>query len=372
MGGRGRRGITLLGLLVLSVLTAIFGVVLLGVTAGWFNLSLLDLTKETDKGVQQIRSILVLEAADFNPETGEITVYLRNVWRMSVIITRVEILSPLGELYHSIPETGFSNLSSIDPMENTTIHVTGCDACGSDKPIMLRVWYIPSGLYNPENPTESIDEMLYLEHMLRGGESTPPPACPLPENWMLIDFMDPIVYLMSGSYSGMIARDYVRFRAPLASEFDVIRLTVTVEELGGRIRSGSGNVRTMANNIQQVDANARGLRLPVLISVRAESPWRVIQGSWFFDAWGRDIHVSDISLIWNERTKMIEQALIALGVDRGGRYQVTVTLKDCNGDIVSTGSVVTEVIPGPQDLWIDVDPVRFDQVYSVETEVRPA
>ncbi len=60
MGGRGRRGITLLGLLVLSVLTAVFGIILLGVTAGWFNVSLLDLTEETDRGVQQIRSILAL------------------------------------------------------------------------------------------------------------------------------------------------------------------------------------------------------------------------------------------------------------------------------------------------------------------------
>ena len=362
-----RSGITILGLVIIASITATLGILLLGITAGFFNKAVFDLTQETNENIQEIRSILVIESAECNLDSDQAEFTLRNVGMIDLTITRIELRSPEGEIYNSTPENGFTNITKVIRGENASLSIGGCVREGGGT-VILRVWYISTNLFNPDHPEELIDKVSYLDLVLQSTPAVQPPTCPIPDNWILVDFVDPISYVTSGT----IARDYVRLRVPLASEPEQVHVTVTVQQLpSGGTRSGSGTIDSMSNEVQVVDADAAGLHMPVKITFNPSGGWVMIPGEWTFGGIPYELHVSDILLVWDETKRVVYAALVSLGVGSSGKYRVSITLKDCNGDVIASGQ--TEVTPvsvgGVEDTWIEFSPVKFDQIYYVETEI---
>ncbi len=367
-----RSGITILGLVIIASITAALGILLLGVTAGFFNKTIFDLTKETSENIQEIRSVLVIEYATCDLDSNQTKFSVRNVGMIDLTITRIELRSPQGEIYNSIPEgtaaeNMFTNITKVVKDENATLSIGGC-VRENGGTVILRVWYISSSLFDPDNPGESMDKMSYLDLVLESTPAVSPLTCPIPDNWILMDFVDPISYVTSGT----IARDYVRIRVPLASEPEEVSVTVTVQQLpSGATRSGSGTIDSISNEVQVVDADASGLHMPVKITFSPSGGWVIIPGEWTFGGIPYQLHVSDILLVWDETKRVVYAALVSLGVGSSGTYRVSITLKDCNGDVIASGqTIVTPVsVGGVEDTWIEFNPVRFDQIYYVETEV---
>jgi len=61
-----------------------------------------------------------------------------------------------------------------------------------------------------------------------------------------------------------------------------------------------------------------------------------------------------------------------MGFGSSGTYRVSVTLKDCNGKILATGSnTVTASASTKASVFIELStPARFDQIYYVESVVN--
>lgn len=372
-----RRGLTIVGALALAGLTLAVGIILFGVAAGWFQTSLRDVTREADKDIQIIRSAIVIEAANYTADESYIT--LRNIGGTDVVILRIEILSSDGQIYNATPTEGYTNLTTLRHGERQSIESPRCSVCTLYEPITIRVWYVSASLFNPESPEEAVDKAQFVEwRLLSPTGSLPQPTCPLPNHdWLFLDYVDPVAYVSSGK----IAWNQIRLRSVIASRVDDVSTRVTVTELTGwhRTRSGSGTLRSVSNEIQLINAYASGLQIPVEITVESnEADWTIIQKKWIFGGIPYKAHVSDILLIWSEKDRTVYAALLTLGVGQTGRYRVTVTLKDCNEDILVQEETIVNIpsdlsTPTSDDTFISFShPVRFDQIYYIETSVREA
>ena len=359
----------------LTVSTVILGLFLFGVFSGWFNVSLLDVTSEVDVGVQVIRSSISIEGVVFDEDNK--TVYVRNVGKNDLIITRIELVDLYsGVILDSIPEREYAdNLLLLRVGDSSNLTLPDCPLCGEDVAVKLRIWYIPEKLYDELNPVFSADEMSFVEHVVKIPQRITDIACPTfsdSDNWLFIEFVDPVAYVSTGR----IAWDEIRILSPLASEYTTVEVVVTVTELNppNRVRRGTGVIETMTNEISLVDANARGLYIPVEIEITPQPAWVLVPNVWIFGKGENNVHVSDITLTWDEVRQLINGAVIGVAKPRGasGLYEVRVYIKDCKGNIVSENSRAQRVFGGSSTftVFVELPLTRLDQAYVIGTEVR--
>ena len=356
----------------LTASTVLLGLFLMGVFTGWFNISILDITGGVNTDVQIIRSSIAVEGIVVNDE--EEVVYLRNVGKTDVIVTRLEIFDlEGGSLLAMLPSDSYvGNLLFLEVGESGNLTLPECPSC-KGVAVKLRVWYIAEQLYNLENPLESVDEMSFLEHVLKIPPRDKSVACPpFSGSWFFIEFVDPVAYVSTGR----IAWDEIRILSPLASEYSLVDVSVTVTELESprRTRVGEGVVKTMTNEISLVDANARGLYIPVEIEIRAKTDWMLAPKVWIFGKGRNNVHVSDITLTWDEVRRVINGAVVGMAKPRGtsGLYEIRVYLEDCNGNTIAENTRIQRVFGDSNTflVFVELPPVKLDQVYLVGTSVR--
>ncbi|MEN2975345.1 MAG: hypothetical protein ABDH32_07210 [Candidatus Caldarchaeales archaeon] len=345
----------------------------MGISAGLFSNTTLDLTEETDRNIQLLRGLLLIEAVNYTETDGvehaEITV--RNIAKQPIdlTITRIELLSAENVLYGSIPSTGFGNLTKLGIGNSSTLEAPTCPQCQRGDTLVYRVWYISSASYNEEQPLLSLNDMLYVEiKIVKPVGTVPPPICPLSQSWVLVDKVDPITDVEAGE---IYSTNKIYVRPVFASQSGEVEIIVRAQEIvGGRQGSGSRIVTIPTHNDIPITGQYAGIKVPFLITVSSE--WPMIQGSWLFDGIPRKIHVSGIHLQWFERDKNVYSVMIELGAGEEGIYRVSIVLRNCNKDILQSASSTINVMPGMYSITTFIglsSPVSFDQIYYVETSI---
>jgi len=375
-----RKGLTVVEVVVIASIVLALGIFLMMYSAGLFSATALDLTEQTDRNIQLLRGILLIEGVDYHVgEDGRdiAEIYVRNIAKYSIdlTVTRIELLVSNEVLHDAIPRGsyGFGNLTKLRIGERAKLSAPVCNECQKGEKLIYRVWYISSALYNVDNPLLSISDMLYVEVKIVkpiGAEAVL--KCPIPsDNWIMIDYVDPVTGAIFGRISSL--NPVVNIRPGLASiQAEDMPFTVTVTEIeGGRTGTGSRPIDVPTVRLERVQGDYGGLQTPYRITI--SSDWNIIQREWVLDGIPGKIHVSGIFLQWSRIDRIIEGIMLELGYGEVGNYKVKVTLKDCDGDTLYTSSINATVneINVFEVRFIPVSgPTRFDQVYYVETKVE--
>ncbi|MCX7796954.1 MAG: hypothetical protein N2380_10635 [bacterium] len=374
-----KKGLTVVEVAVIASLTLILGLFLMGISAGLFFNTTLDLTEETDRNIQLLRGILFIENVKYSEINGEeyAYLYLRNIAKQYIDLTvvRVElIISRNNTLYDSIPDTptGFGNLTKLKTGEKKIIESPICPSCMKGEVLIYRVWYISSDMYNVENPLMSINDMLYVEAKIAkpiGAEMSL--KCPLPrDNWVIVDYVDPVTGAMFGRISSL--DPVISIRPSLAStQANDVSFTITVREIeGAGSGSGSATLNIPTIRLERIRGVYGGLQTPMKIFVYSD--WNIIQKEWVLGGIPEKIHVSSVFLQWSRVDRTLEGIMLELGYGEVGSYTVTIILKDCEQDVIQTFSLPISVdkINEFEVKFIPVSTqIRIDQVYFVETIV---
>jgi len=380
-----KRAITIVEACILSAVTVALGLLLLLIVNGWTHNSLLTATRETQGNIEVVRSLVVIESMSFD-EDGDISLVLRNVSdeEITVVISRVELRSL--ETFKVFYTKYFSSDEEYVLKRGESIVIKNLPTCeGLDRPelreecrssgrIAYRAYYIPLSIYErglrlstteiPTGDSVITNPSIKLE-------------CPLPENgWTLMDLVDPVTVVSSGCLSSLYS--IVWIEAPLASGVDVITVNVAVRKIGGTASaSGSASINVPRES-QQYSISLSGSisQICVPFKVTLSSPnMRMIPGEWIFGGQPNVAHISGLILSWRTDDKLVDAVLAELGFGQSGTYRISITIKDCNGKVIATGSISMNInldssSSAKATAFITLsNPVRLDQIYYVESEV---
>ena len=362
----------LTSVVILTSVTILVGLFIMGVFSGWVNVSISDITGKVDTDIQLIRSSLTVENIVYTADNK--TAYVRNVGKTNIVITRVELVElNTNSILASIPSDKYvSKLLLLNTGDGGNLSLPKCSSCSVDTAVKLRIWYVAASLFNEANPELSAGDMSFVELLLKIPSGATNGACPpLSGDWLFLEFVDPVAY----ASSGRIAWDEIRVLSPLASKYETVEVSTEVKELESplRVRTGVGAITTMTNEISLVDANAGGLYIPVEITLTPERGWHLLPKTWIFEE-ENNVHVSDITLTWDEVRKLINGAVLSIAKPRGTTelYEITVYITNCNGEIIAENSEIEQVLATSNNFitFVELPLTRIDQAYTIGTDVR--
>ncbi len=380
-----KKGLTVIEVAVISSMVIALGIFLMLYSAGIFANTTYDLTKETDRNIQLLRGILLIESVQYGEENGEeyAKIHVRNIAKQAIdlTITRIELLISNDRFYDSLPKTpyGFGNLTKLINGEKKILDAPTCPSCHKGENLTYRVWYISSSLYDVENPLLSVSNMLYVEfRMIKPIGAVEVLKCPLPtSNWIMVDYVDPATGAIFGRISTLEPAVYIRPSLASNQIEDMPFTVIVMEDETGRSGSGTASLDVPSIRLERISGTFGGLQTPLRIIVG--SSWDVIQREWFLDGLPNEtlnslkLHVSGIYLQWSRIDRTLEGIMLELGLGEKGNYNVRVILRDCYKDVLQDSTITVEVerINDFEIRFIPVsNSVRLDQIYYIETKIE--
>ncbi len=374
-----KSGDTVLGAIILASATVALGIVVWGFATGWFGVSLYDLTKNVNRDILLIKTSSQLSFEFVNYTSTWRSVTVRNIARVPLTITRIEIVSMDGQIrdYRPVTGIGYDNLTRVEPGQAAVLGpdlVPPCPTCQSKERLRMRIWYIASSLFDESNPQISVDEMRFSETLFVFPESGVVSVCPLPENWMMVNIVDPVTYFSSGKIPGP-PFNKIYIRTPMASSLADVDATIRVTNSSGEVAYASTYIKSISNSLQSFTGPFSGFQVPLIIEISATG-FDVIQREWIIGGLPGKAHVSGVTL-WYDAEKFVDVVEVELGVNDavGGRYRVVVTIYDCRDMAVGQGSVTVNFPTGiySDSVFIDISPaVGMENVYKVEVRIEEA
>jgi len=388
---KSRQALTIIETTIVAAIVLSLGILLMYIAAGWAQGSMLDLTEETDVNMEALRSALIIEAINYNSELEKVNLTVRNVskYNISLTIYRIELRSAEDSERFSSIDLSPAEEYTINQGETLEIQAPTCSnasaqelaqECLQTDKLMYRVYYIPLTLL--EKGILTSQTILYIDSgFVNPFLTLPPPRCPLPDQWTIIDVVDPVTYIENGRIASYGNKGKIWVRAPLASHNTTIELNIQVEEIreSGNPRSGSGSddITVPSPNEYEIFGSYNTLGTPFRIIMTSPDA-QIIPQEWVFagklsPGGTAHVHVSGIVLFWKTEDRTISNAMLEMGSDRQGDYIVRIKFVDCTGVTLGESSRRIHFLPGTStaNVFLEIDPpVKLDQVYIVETEVE--
>lgn len=366
----------MIGAIILAAITVGVGIFLLAVSSGWLGITLQTSTDEANKAILLVKTSAQLSFEAVNFTNVEKTIILRNIADVRVTVTKIEIVTPEGALKASYPNMGFLKLAELPPRGSAKLDasvIPTCPACQPLETLRLRVWYVASTLFNEENPLISADEMRYVETVFVYPPGGAVAKCPLPANWMTVDVMDPVTYTDLGRIPHPPNNKiYVRF--PYASSGTFVSVDLQVLNASGQYGFATKTVPTISNEMHGFTGSFGGFQVPLRIEVLAAG-FNVLQREWRLGGIPNKAHASSVTL-WSNAEKIVSVVEVELGVNDllGGRYRVTVTLYDCNGDLIASRFTIINIPRGvfADSVFVDVPSTLLTDIARVDVTVEEA
>ncbi len=135
---------------IMTAVTIALGLFLWGIVSGWAGVSAAGIVGETNKGIAQQRSILVVEFIDWERKI----VWVSNPGKVDLIILSCAIYPkpspPPPKTYREVARVNAS-MDNAYPLEIGS----KCQLTGSG-PYIIEIHAIASTIYNPNNPSENV------------------------------------------------------------------------------------------------------------------------------------------------------------------------------------------------------------------------
>jgi len=370
---RGSKGLSevIVTIIITSIVVAL-GLFIYGISLSWFGFSAGEAASDIGGLAAMVRSSLIVEAGNV---TGNQTILrLRNIGEFPVIVTRIEVykLSPGQNLTFvtSQPLSGFANITKVDPDELKALTVPTCFTCSAGDTAVYKITYLTQALFNPDHPEENAQHARVAEYYMAftGMASR---RCDIPpSNWIWMDISDPLQELGTGRLGDEYGVRFVK-----SDTSANVNVQVQIRELSGSNESHTSPVTTLKSQyyaIQYISMPGlynKDIRPPFEVIITVQG-WTLIQYRWVHGG-SPSAFANTISIVWTEYDEMAHGVWVSVATSTSKTVTVDVTIIDCNGIIIATGSS-TEYVEAftPESVYVQFDnPVNIWDLYEVEVDV---
>jgi len=372
-----RSALTVVEITVTSGLVVILGILLLYIASNWYFGSAIEAAEEVDKNIQIIRSALMIEKIEYydvyTPNRASLTV--RNVAKdnIGLRILAVDLVTMDNRIigHKSLSDQDYV-LWQGDKVVLEDVPVCAGDQCHKGDLLRYRVWYIPERPLNEGSSTFEKAVFVESSFIYAGGKLHL--ACPTPNDYVILDIVDPVL-LTDGAFSGS---NLIYIRPAIKNGTSPrIDIAVRVESLDGAALGygGARNVQVPSSEEVKISGSFSGIKVPFKIII--ESPdSTIIQREWVMGGKPGSAFASGITLLWRETDYMVHTVVIEVGapiLQKDMIVKISVKIVDCINNKLAEVEAV-ERIPSGMDVNLPVfiklpEPVRFDQIYSVEAMI---
>jgi len=361
----------IVAIIITSVVVAL-GLFIYGISLSWFGLSAGEAASDIGGLAAMMKSPLIVEAGNV---TGNQTILrLRNIGEFPVIVTRIEVykLSSGQNLTFvtSQPASGFANITKVDPDEVEALTVPTCTTCNPGDIAVYKVTYLTQALFNPDHPEENAQHARVAEYyMAFTGMASRRCAIP-PSNWIWMDISDPLQELGTGRLGNEYGVRFVK-----ADTSANVNVEVRIRELSGAHRIYTSPVTTLNSQyyaiqyISMPGLRAQNFRPPFEVNITVQG-WTVIQYRWVHGG-SSSAFANTISIVWTEYDEKAHGVWVSVAASSSRTVTLHVTIKDCDGIVVATGSTSEYVErDSPENIYVEFDnPVNIWDLYEVEVDV---
>jgi len=358
--------------IIITSMVVALGLFIYGFSLSWFGLSAGEAASDIGGLAAMVRSSLIVEAGNV---TGNQTILrLRNIGEFPVIVTRIEVYkfssSQNLTFVTSQPPSGFANITKVNPDEVEALTVPTCTTCNPGDIAVYKVTYLTQALFNPDHPEENAQHARTAEYYM-AFTGTASRRCDIPaSNWIWMDISDPLQELGTGRLGDEYGVRFVK-----ADTSTNVNVQVQIRELSGAHRTYTSPVTTLKSQyyaiqyISMPGLRAQDFRPPFEVIVTVQG-WTVIQYRWVHGG-SSSAFANTISIVWTEYDEMAHGVWVSVATSSSRTVTVDVTIIDCNGIIIATGSSSEYVEAfNPENIYVEFDnPVNIWDLYEVEVDV---
>jgi hypothetical protein len=259
-----------------------------------------------------------------------------------------------------------------------------CPGCNPGDPVLVTVHYVPTELIDPRDPSRIEPLMRTMLFKVASFKAEVPGAgsvvlCPSPENWLFVDYVDPIETLVyqGNTLADIRVEEAVKLRISLSRsevEIEPTSISVVLTDSNGNSASGSATVsgRLPIDVVIPLTAPSP-LRYPLSVSISSDR-YTILPRIWRFNIDSDVVYPDFIKLNFDNLNRLVGSVLISAYARDEAELTVSINTKDCRDRDAGGGYGTMTLIPG-SSLYINLQgsadlnpPVQLLMIYDVTVD----
>jgi hypothetical protein len=307
---------------------------------------------------------------------------LRNTGDVTVTVLKLIVYRNGTFVHDTNPNYDPSRYVTLGKMEATDVFFM-CPGCNPGDPVLVTAHYVPTELIDPRDPSRIEPLMRTMLFKVASFKAEVPGAgsvflCPPPENWLFVDYVDPIETLVyqGNTLADIRVEEAVKLRISLSSdgEIEPTSISVVLTDSNGNSASGSATVsgRLPIDVVIPLTAPSP-LRYPLSVSISSDR-YIVLPQIWRFNIDSDVVYPDFVKLNFDILNRLVGSVLISAYARDEAELTVSINTKDCNNRDAGGGYATMTLIPG-SSLYINLQgsadlypPVQLLMIYDVTVD----
>jgi len=308
---------------------------------------------------------------------------LRNTGDVTVTVLKLIVYRNGTFVHDTNPNYDPNRYVTLGKMEDKEVFFM-CPGCNPGDPVLVTVHYVPTELIDPRDPSRIEPLMRTMLFKVASFKAEVPGAgsvvlCPPPENWLFVDYVDPIETLVyqGNTLADIRVEEAVKLRISLSRsevEIEPTIISVFLTDSNGNSASGSATVsgRLPIDVVIPLTAPSP-LRYPLSVSISSDR-YTVLPQIWRFNVDSNVIYPDFVKLNFDNLNRLVGSVLISAYARDEAELTVSINTKDCNNRDAGGGFATMTLIPG-SSLYINLQgsadlnpPVQLLMIYDVTVD----
>jgi hypothetical protein len=307
---------------------------------------------------------------------------LRNTGDVTVTVLKLIVYRNGTFVHDTNPNYDPNRYVTLGKMEDKEVFFM-CPGCNPGDPVLVTVHYVPTELIDPRDPSRIEPLMRTMLFKVASFKAEVPGAgsvvlCPPPENWLFVDYVDPIETLVyqGNTLADIRVEEAVKLRISLSNdeEIEPTSISVILTDSNGNSASGSATVsgRLPIDVVIPLTAPSP-LRYPLSVSISSDR-YTVLPQIWRFNIDSDVVYPDFVKLNFDDLNRLVGSVLISAYARDEAELTVSINTKDCNNRDAGGGYATMTLIPG-SSLYINLQgsadlypPVQLLMIYDVTVD----
>jgi hypothetical protein len=309
---------------------------------------------------------------------------LRNTGDVTVTVLKLIVYRNGTFVHDTNPNYDPNRYVTLGKMEETEVFFM-CPGCNPGDPVLVTVHYVPTELIDPRDPSRIEPLMRTMLFKVASFKAEVPGAgsvvlCPPSENWLFVDYVDPIETLVyqGNTLADIRVEEAVKLRISLSSESDgeigPTSISVVLTDSNGNSASGSATVSGPLPIDVVIPLTAPSpLRYPLSVNISSNG-YTVLPRIWRFNIDSDVVYPDFVKLNFDILNRLVGSVLISAYARDEAELTVSINTKDCNNRDAGGGYATMTLIPG-SSLYINLQgsadlnpPVQLLMIYDVTVD----
>jgi hypothetical protein len=309
---------------------------------------------------------------------------LRNTGDVTVTVLKLIVYRNGTFVHDTNPNYDPSLYLTLGKMEDKEVFFM-CPGCNPGDPLLVTVHYVPTELIDPRDPSRIEPLMRTMLFKVASFKAEVPGAgsvflCPPPENWLFVDYVDPIETLVyqGNTLADIRVEEAVKLRISLSREVEIEPTSISVVLTDSNGNSASGSTKEPVSGRLPIDVVINltapsPLRYPLSVSISSDR-YIVLPQIWRFNVDSDVVYPDFVKLNFDNLNRLVGSVLISAYARDEAELAVRINTKDCRDRDAGGGYATMTLIPG-SSLYINLQgsadlypPVQLLMIYDVTVD----